>query len=82
MASVGEWIANNGPDNLLDITRASFEGRLGVVSGAAVSLHVAYTLMRQPGETSVDFNFHDVERGVSALIDLLKQQASALAPRG
>jgi hypothetical protein len=82
LASVGEWIANNGAGNLLDITHASFEGRLGVVSGGAVSLQVAYTLLGQPGTTSVDFNFHDVERGVSALTDLLKQQASASASRG
>jgi hypothetical protein len=82
MAAVGDWIATHGPDNLLDVTSARFEGRLGVVSGGSVSLQVSYRLMGQPGDTNLDFNFHDVERGVNALVDVLKEQAKALVAAG
>jgi hypothetical protein len=82
MATAGDWIARNGADNLLDVTDGSFEGRLGAVSGGAVAMRVAYTLMGQPGEVDVAFDFHDLERGVNALIDALKQQIGATAPRG
>ena len=80
-AGVAEWITRNGPD-VLDVTQARFEGRLGVVSGGAVHLEVAYRLLGQPGNTTVDFNFHDVERGLGALADLLKQQAGTLVAAG
>jgi len=80
-AAVAEWVARNGPD-VLDVTLARFEGRLGVVSGGAVHLEVAYRLLGQPGNTTVDFNFHDIERGISALVDLLKEQAKTLVAVG
>jgi hypothetical protein len=82
MATVGQWIASHGPEDILDVTAARFEGRLGAVSGGSVNLQVSYVLMEQHGETVLDFNFHDVERGVNTLVERLKQQATSLIAVG
>ncbi|WP_322779087.1 hypothetical protein [Frankia sp. Cas4] len=82
MAAAGTWLADNGPDHLLDVTKASFQGSLRLVGVGAVTMSVAYTLMNQHGAAAVAFDFHDVENGFVALVDILKQQAGATAPRG
>jgi hypothetical protein len=82
MAAVATWLAANGPDHLLDVTQASFAGSLGVVNGGQVTLAISYVLLGQPGSSTISFDFHDVQHGIDALVNLLKQQAAALAPRG
>ncbi|MCW2941302.1 MAG: Surface exclusion protein Sea1 [Actinomycetia bacterium] len=82
LASVATWLADHGPDHLLDVTQASFTGSLGVVNGGQVTLTLSYVLLAQPGSSTISFDFHDVQHGIDALVNLLKQQAAALAPRG
>lgn len=81
LASVATWLAANGPDHLLEVTDASFAGSLGVVGGGQVTLSASYILLGQPGTSSVSFDFHDVEPGFNALVNLLEEEAAMLALR-
>ncbi len=56
--TAAKWIVDNGSKNIINITYASFEGKLSGVDGGAVSLHIKGTYMNKPIDKKVAFNFN------------------------
>ena len=61
------WILKNGPDALVNIEKATFEGRLGVLSGGAVKLKLQVKWMKQRHNLKVNFDFNNPAASITNL---------------
>ncbi len=61
------WILEKGPDALIDIKKAEFEGRLGTLSGGAVKLKLQVKWLGKKHDLKVAFDFNDMTKSIANL---------------
>ncbi len=61
------WILKHGPNALVDIKKAEFEGRLGTLSGGAVKLKLQVKWLGKKHDLKVGFDFNDMTKSVANL---------------
>ena len=65
------WILANGPDAIVDVKKAEFEGRLGKLSGGAVQLKLKVKWLGKSKDLKVKFDFYDTASSVKNLVEEL-----------
>lgn len=55
--TAAKWIVVNGATGIVNVTYASFEGKLSGVNGGSVTLHIKGTYMKKPLDKKITFNF-------------------------
>ncbi|MEM6966731.1 MAG: hypothetical protein AAF573_18345 [Bacteroidota bacterium] len=61
------WILKDGTKGMIDIKSATFEGKLGLLSGGAVKLKVTAKWLGKTVDLKVDFDFNDPVRSIANL---------------
>jgi len=54
-----EWIVENGPASVVNVTYAHFEGALSGAHGGSVTLHIKGTFAGNPMDERLTFNFNN-----------------------
>ena len=61
------WILEKGPDALVNVEKAEFEGKLGVLSGGAVKLKLQVKWLGKRHHLKVDFDFYNSVESIANL---------------
>ncbi|MFK7775637.1 MAG: hypothetical protein AB8F94_26075 [Saprospiraceae bacterium] len=61
------WILEKGPDAIVDIKKAEFEGKLGVLSGGAVKLKLQVKWLGKKHDLKVAFDFNNTTQSIANL---------------
>ena len=61
------WILKKGPDALVNVEKAEFEGKLGVLSGGVVKLKLQVKWLGKRHHLKVDFDFNNTASSITNL---------------